>query len=337
MQDTERQLRFSVIEAVCNSYMPSKVKNHMDSLEHWLPGTVIHLRDSKEGEKIPPSFCYDDCIIYASMYRENIYATGDSAVTQIMGRLYGSARRNEEKERRNSELIRKRVSRELVEDRDLLSQLIRNIKEKVAMLEENVRYDLCEDLRNLVFELADKRTRMSHLERDSEAAAMDDEVFDGILYDAAYQLKDLTVDGTARAILWLMLGGLLRNEAGRVYRVFNSAFVPAFRQGDLSASISDKLEALYFDERYEDTYAGDDIENRFPGIEWMCDNCGAYLNVQPGFDDHLSVWQCRSCGALNPISVEFIFPNEEEHERKRPVDWERVQEALERRKKELKA
>lgn len=336
IQDTDRQLRFSEVETICDSYMPSDAKNQMDRLYYWLPETVIHMRDPEEGGKIPPTFRYDDRVIYASLYRGYIYATGDPAVTQIMGRLYGSAKGNAEKERKKSELIRKRVSRELVEDRNLISQLIRNIKQKVSVLKEDVLYDLCEDLLDLVFELADKRIEMSPLERDAEAAAMDDEVFDGVIYNAAYQLQDITVDSTARAILWLMLGGLLRNEAGRIFRVFNSAFVPSFRQGDLAASIVDKLGALYFDEDYEDIYTGDDLGNRFPGIEWMCDNCGAYLNAQLGFDDHLQVWQCRSCGALNQISAETIFPNEEERERHHPSDWEKMKEAIERRKKELK-
>lgn len=335
MQETDRQLRFSDIESVCDFYMPSDAKNQMDRLYYWLPETVIHMRDSEEGGKIPPTFRYDDRAVYASLYRGYIYATGDSAVTQIMGRLYGSAKGNAEKERKNAELIRKRVSRELVEDRDLLSKLIGNIKEKVAVLEEKERDELCEELLDLVFELAEKRSEMSTLERDSEVAAMDDEVFDGILYNAAYQLQDFSVDGTARAILWLMLGGLLRNEAGRVFRVFNSAFVPAFRQGDLSATIIDKLGALYFGKDYESTYAGDDLENRFPGIEWMCDNCGAYLNVQDGFDDHLPIWQCRSCGHLNLISEEVIYNNEEEREHDRTVDWEKMKEAIERRRREL--
>jgi len=25
---------------------------------------------------------------------------------------------------------------------------------------------------------------------------------------------------------------------------------------------------------------------RFPDIDWFCDRCNAYLNIQPGFDDH---------------------------------------------------
>ena len=28
------------------------------------------------------------------------------------------------------------------------------------------------------------------------------------------------------------------------------------------------------------------MSERFPGIDWYCDRCNAYLNDQPGFDDH---------------------------------------------------
>lgn len=28
------------------------------------------------------------------------------------------------------------------------------------------------------------------------------------------------------------------------------------------------------------------FDERFPGIDWHCDRCGAYLNSQEGFDDH---------------------------------------------------
>jgi len=335
MQNIGRQLRLSDISKICSSYVSSGARNHMDVLEYWLPGTVINLRDSEKERKNPPAYNYDNCVIYASVYQGHIYATGDATVTQIMGRLYGSARGNVEKERKNAEIIRKHVSRELVKNRDLLSTLIIGIKEKIEGLQEDIRYALCEDLLIYVFELAEKRIDMTPLERDSEAAAMDDEVFDSVLYNAGNQLREFSVDGTSRAILWLMLGGLLRNEAGRIYRVFNSAFIPAFRQGDLPATILDKLEAMYFPEDFEEVYTGDDLEKRFPGIEWICDNCGSYLNVQEGFDDHLPVWQCRSCGSLNFITADAIYMNDEERAQDKPVDWDKMKKAIELRKNEL--
>lgn len=43
-------------------------------------------------------------------------------------------------------------------------------------------------------------------------------------------------------------------------------------------------------------------EPRFPGIDWYCDNCNAYLNTQPDFDDHHYVWKCKICGYKSSIS-----------------------------------
>lgn len=38
------------------------------------------------------------------------------------------------------------------------------------------------------------------------------------------------------------------------------------------------------------------MSERFPEIDWYCDRCNAYLNDQPGFDDHHYVWKCTECG-----------------------------------------
>ena len=45
---------------------------------------------------------------------------------------------------------------------------------------------------------------------------------------------------------------------------------------------------------------------RFPDVDWYCDHCGAYLNNQPGFDDHKYVWKCSRCGGKNSISRDNI-------------------------------
>ena len=51
---------------------------------------------------------------------------------------------------------------------------------------------------------------------------------------------------------------------------------------------------------------------RFPEVDWSCDRCNAYLNVQPGFDDHHYVWKCTECGHKNSISADSIYESEEE-------------------------
>ena len=48
------------------------------------------------------------------------------------------------------------------------------------------------------------------------------------------------------------------------------------------------------------------MSERFPGIDWYCDRCNAYLNDQPGFDDHHYVWKCTECG--HKIIISSYFP-----------------------------
>lgn len=48
-------------------------------------------------------------------------------------------------------------------------------------------------------------------------------------------------------------------------------------------------------------------DKRFPGINWYCDGCNSFLNIQKGFDDHKKTWKCTECGFKNEISLENII------------------------------
>lgn len=48
-------------------------------------------------------------------------------------------------------------------------------------------------------------------------------------------------------------------------------------------------------------------EPRFPGIDWYCDRCNAFLNGQSNFDDHHYIWKCTACGYKNSISLANII------------------------------
>lgn len=52
---------------------------------------------------------------------------------------------------------------------------------------------------------------------------------------------------------------------------------------------------------------------RFPDVDWFCDRCNAYLNIQPGFDDHKYIWKCTECGLKNSISSDNIYESEEDY------------------------
>lgn len=49
------------------------------------------------------------------------------------------------------------------------------------------------------------------------------------------------------------------------------------------------------------------MPQRFENVDWYCDRCGAYLNSQPGFDDHKYLWKCKKCGYKSSISKANII------------------------------
>lgn len=53
-------------------------------------------------------------------------------------------------------------------------------------------------------------------------------------------------------------------------------------------------------------------KERFPGIDWYCDNCGALLNVQKNFSDSHYLWKCTECGYKTSISLSNISFKDEE-------------------------
>lgn len=42
-------------------------------------------------------------------------------------------------------------------------------------------------------------------------------------------------------------------------------------------------------------------------IFWFCDECGRFMNVQPGFTDKTGAWKCVSCGFVNDVSEDNII------------------------------
>ena len=42
------------------------------------------------------------------------------------------------------------------------------------------------------------------------------------------------------------------------------------------------------------------------GCDWYCDECGAYMNSQPGFTTEDDEWKCTECGYVNDVSEDNI-------------------------------
>ncbi len=159
----------------------------------------------------------------------------------------------------------------------------------------------------MVWELADDRETAGDYEKKTEAFAMDDETFDGTIYNAAYQLNLAKRSGLCNAYLWLLTGSLLRNETGRVLRLYDSSFIAIRRQLSETGSLTDKLNYLL-----------------------------AHLNEQEGFDDHSPEWKCQNCGFANKLAYSEIYDNDEDRQNKtRPADPHKFEDATERRRQEL--
>ena len=50
-------------------------------------------------------------------------------------------------------------------------------------------------------------------------------------------------------------------------------------------------------------------------VVWFCDECGACLNKQSGFDEDYSSWICRECGHENSLSEDEIYESEADYQK----------------------
>lgn len=318
------------------AFINVKTPRQLDLIEEWLPGFLVEVLDD---EKAEPEYIDHQYRLLVHRVNGSIYAGGSSGrVSQIVGRLYGTARSNLEKERKTAELIRKHIARRLITDFDSLESLQNNIIEKLSVIEEDRLEEFHGLLINTVIDLAIARSEMSDDEKDSEPFPFEDHIFDALIYNTAYQLNLFTEQGLANAYLWLLLGGFLRNEVSLLINMYHSGFVAINRKPSERNDLIDKLNYMFNPDEYCSTYEGDDLYKRFPGITWKCDNpeCEAILDYQPGFDDHLHEWQCRECGHINRIEIDSIYQNEEDYlEGRDSVDSDDFEAALAERQDEL--
>lgn len=331
-------LRFGNIAAIYYNLKDEKVPKQMDLLDIWFPGLIIQEMESDGKTKVPAEYVDREYMIHAVRYNGKLYSGGSKRVSQILGRLTGTASGNQEKERKSAEMIQKHVAEQFIRDMELTPRLKENVENLIDQLSDGQLEEMDQQIFDLLYDLAEQRKGMDDYSRKTEPFAMDDEVFDGVIYNAAYQLNLESYDGLCNAFLWLLTGGLLRNETGRVLRLYDSSFIAVNRQISETGELEDKLNYLFHPEEYYDTYSGDDLDNRFPGIEWYCDQCGAHLNEQEGFDDHLPSWKCLKCGVENKLSVEEIYDNHEDWRNGiRKADPDKLADALEVRQQEIDA
>lgn len=335
-----KDFRFGNIASIYYEITGEKLPKQLDLIDTWFPGLVIVTDDSDGETKRDASYADYEYMIHAMKYHGKLYSGSSTRVSQIAGRLIGTAAGNKEKERKAAELIQKHVADCFVNDMTLTPRLKDNAVRLFDRLSGEQLDEMEQILYELVLDLAKQRASVSDYDRKTELFAMDDETFDGTIYNAAYQLRLETFAGLCNCYLWLLTGSLLRNEVGRVLRLYDSSFIAIRRQISETGELTDKLNYLFHSEQYWSTFDGDenDLKERFPDVEWYCDQCGEHLNEQEGFDDHLPVWKCTKCGYENKLDYSEIYDNDEDWKnRVNPVDVEKFKEAIEYRRAELEA
>lgn len=330
----QTDLRFGCTVLLYYRILGKKLPRQLDLLEEWFPRLVITVDESDGNTKVQSTYSDLENRIHAVYYHGSLYSGGSTRVSQILGRLIGTAEGNQEKEREAASEIQMRIAQELVSDMQMMPGLQENAAEKLSVLTQEQQSQLFDKLYDLVYQLKDQRIALSGRKWIDEPFAMNPESFDECVYNAAYQLKANGFEGLCNAWLWLLLGGLLRNEIGRIARVYHSNLVAVDRQMAEDGTLEDRINFLFHPEQYESYYEGDDLENRFPGMEWYCDHCNAYLNDQEGFDDHLSEWKCTQCGHINRIDRNELYDSREDWINGIRSDPEKFDHAIEKRKKE---
>lgn len=318
------------------SFNHLKTPSQMDQINEWFPSLLIVERDGTE--KKEPEYIDKEYKIYADRDDKGFYGGGSSTrVTQILGRLIGTAKSNQEKGRKDAQLIRKHLASVLVTDFDIIEQLQFNTADMIDKINEDKLGDFHHLLFDYMWDLIETRNNTSQEDRNDEPFAFDDYVFDDLIYNVAYQLHLYSYDGMINAYLWLLLGGLLRNQVGSLLKMYHSGFTAINRQLSEFGSLEEKVYYLFNKDEYYSVYNGNNTEYKYPDTTWICDNpeCKAILNMQEGFDEKLDEWKCVDCGTINKLDHSVIYENEEDYLNDMPVDKKDYEQAVQVRKEEI--
>ena len=304
-------------DTVLNQSTPKQLR----LLDAFFPDLLVREVPSDRHTKVPAEFNDLDGYIHAVRCGKGFYTGSSPRVIQILGRLTGTARGSVEKERRTAGMIQTRIAGDLANDIQKAEALRDLWAVRFASMDQEQLDLFIDQFTDYLNAMARERTEMSPADRENELFPIREEVFHDLWYNIAAEWTAGYIDGYANAFTWLTLGALLRDEIYRVIYVYDPQFVPR------------REHPIHADHDYY--YEGDDLDRRFPGIEWYCDRCGAYLNDQEGFDDHHHFWKCRVCGYKNPIGIEEIYDSEEDYRNHIPTDRDMFFKALRERTEEL--
>ena len=324
------ELRLGTIgDLLFGTVLEKRKPNQLELLDFLFPGLLIVELPSDGRTKTPAEYIDVEGCIKAVRYQSFFYTGGNNRASQITGRLIGTARGSQTKERKTASLIQERIASELAVDPRKIDVLRRQYFLMVKPFTEEVWDRFIDTFADYINAVRDHHMALDQNSRLSELFPIKDEVARELFDNIIDEWNTGSMPGYINAFTWLVLGALLRDEVGRLNYVYDSGFeLRRARNVGRQASGTgyppvqgERATAndLSPDEYVEYYYEGDDLDNLYPGIEWFCDRCGAYLNDQPGFTDHHKIWKCRRCGYKNLIDIENIFDSEEDYKNGAPA------------------
>ena len=329
-------LRYGSIAEIFCRINDEKLPKQLDLLDTWFKGMIVAEEESDNNTKKEAWFDDTELMIHACRYHDVLYSGTAGRISQITGRLAGTAKGNQEKERRTAELIRRKISDTICEDPECILKLQENVRTRLSVLDEERMILLDQAVFEKILLLISCREHMSSAEKREEYVSMHDDVYDDLVYNVAFQWKKYTFENLCNAWLWLLLGGLLRDECGRILHLFDSSFIPVRKKPSETGTLKDKICFLFYPERYEPVYTGDEADEEFPDIHFYCDRCGDLLNEQEGFHTDEHEWKCTKCGYMNRITWDEVYDYFEYIGSGEHVDAEQSEKAVEKRREELK-
>lgn len=333
------ELRFGVImnwyyrDVLQEDFLPKQI----DLLDDFFPSLLIEEKESDGKTKVPAEYDLRDRVIRAARYHDHLYVSGSRQVTQILGRLLGTAQMSLEKERATTAELLRRAAGDLCNSPEYVAALANRSLQRLADLTDDQTDRFMSTFNDYFVAVCDRRAELALDEKEQELFPIEDETFRNVMENVVYQWRQGTIEGAAKAWTWLLLFSLLRNECGRLVTVYLSSFRErrSYRHTERRVEVVDTDDPEK-DGREEWFYDGDDLDHRFPGVDWYCDRCGEYLNDQEGFDDHLHVWKCTRCGYENRIEMDNIYDSGADYEHDgAPSDPKEFYRALKERADEV--
>ncbi len=314
MANIVHELRLGYVTQLYYNILGIKDRQQLEILNEWFGELIVIIgnKDTTSPKGDAASFEDTQKIIQTYIRHGRPFIGNNPRVKYICGKLVGTSKSNKEKERYTAEIVQKNIAYRICVNVAERVAFEKRVIDRINQLDEEQQERFHEDMLSFTKETAQAYEQKSEYDKIEELFPFDNEVFEGIIENVVDQLVQPERKGLVNAWMWLLLGSTLRNACGRVLRTYDSLFAPLCQVPTESGKLSERIECMINPDSFELDYLGEVHGERFPGIQWYCDICDAILNNQPGFDDHLSAWQCRKCGYINLLTESEIYNSKED-------------------------